>query len=470
MSDADRLALSYSQEATFGVLPVATDTQITFSMTAADNSINDSGSGFVSAGFVAGSRIAVSGFTGDTDNNQNYRIDSVAAGKMILSDFVNTIVDDAAGESVTITEGVFKDIRYTSESLGQDTDTVQSAEIRNDRQVVDIVRTNVSASGDINFELSYGSFDDFMEAALQSAAWSTEVSDTDTVHSMASGDNSINDSGSGYVSDGFVANQWIKVSGFLGGNAANNSYFKISTVAAGKMVLVGGTVVTESAGDSVTITMGSQIVNGTTFRSFRFEKEFTDLTNIFANLDGSPVEGFALSVATETIVTGTFSFLGTTEVSAAATVAVGGSEAANTNNILNNVDNVPKFHDNYGEQTELLAFTHALSANLRQRLEVGQLGPQSFGSGKNAITGTVQMYFSTIAIMDKYLAFTESVLSIVLEDDNGRAYVLDYPAIKYTEGRRVGGGENTDIIADMSWTAKRDATEGIMVRIQRWPS
>jgi hypothetical protein len=74
----------------------------TISAAASDNSLNDSGSGFVAAGFTSGKGILIAGFTGDTGNNGYAVIESVAVGKIVISGI--TLVDDAAGESVTITQ------------------------------------------------------------------------------------------------------------------------------------------------------------------------------------------------------------------------------------------------------------------------------------------------------------------------------------------------------------------------------
>lgn len=72
----------------------------TIAAVAAGNVLTDSGNGFVAAGFVAGQRVTVSGFTGTAANNTTYWIVSVVAGTMALSG--NTLVNDAAGESVTV--------------------------------------------------------------------------------------------------------------------------------------------------------------------------------------------------------------------------------------------------------------------------------------------------------------------------------------------------------------------------------
>lgn len=85
--------------------PKATKTATTISAAAADNSYNDSGSGFVTAGFEVGDIITVTGFTGNVANNiASGVVTAVAAGKITIGGADgNVIVDDAAGESVTIT-------------------------------------------------------------------------------------------------------------------------------------------------------------------------------------------------------------------------------------------------------------------------------------------------------------------------------------------------------------------------------
>lgn len=80
-----------------------TYTATTISAQASDNSLNDSASQFVAEGFVAGHSIKIAGFTGDTGNNHfTAVILSVTAGKIVLKDEF-PLVDDAAGESVTLT-------------------------------------------------------------------------------------------------------------------------------------------------------------------------------------------------------------------------------------------------------------------------------------------------------------------------------------------------------------------------------
>lgn len=92
-------------------------TAITISALAADNSYNDSGAGFIAAGFAVGNRVNVAGFTGNVANNiLKGTITALTTAKMTIGGADgNVIVDDAAGESVTITK--WESRRMTSQEI-----------------------------------------------------------------------------------------------------------------------------------------------------------------------------------------------------------------------------------------------------------------------------------------------------------------------------------------------------------------
>jgi hypothetical protein len=78
------------------------------------------------------------------------------------------IVEATYGE--TPSTPAFEDIRHTSCSIGVSKNSIESAEIRPDRQIAYLRHGNKSVSGDIGIELSYTSFDDFIEAVF-GGAW-----------------------------------------------------------------------------------------------------------------------------------------------------------------------------------------------------------------------------------------------------------------------------------------------------------
>jgi len=68
----------------------------------------------------------------------------------------------------------FADVRHTGTTLALSKTTIESGEITADRQIKYLRHGNKSVSGDISIELSYGSFDDLIEAAL-CGTWATDT-------------------------------------------------------------------------------------------------------------------------------------------------------------------------------------------------------------------------------------------------------------------------------------------------------
>ena len=68
----------------------------------------------------------------------------------------------------------FLEQRFTSEGLNANIENVVSNEIRADRNVSDLVQVGSSAGGPVAFELSYGSFEDWLES-LMFSTWSSNV-------------------------------------------------------------------------------------------------------------------------------------------------------------------------------------------------------------------------------------------------------------------------------------------------------
>lgn len=106
-----------------------TITASTISAQASDNSFNDSGAGFVAAGFAAGDQISVSGFTGNAANNIfSASVTTVAPGKLtIAGSDGDVIVDDAAGESVTITK--WETRRTTAQEIAEEVGAVDAGDV-----------------------------------------------------------------------------------------------------------------------------------------------------------------------------------------------------------------------------------------------------------------------------------------------------------------------------------------------------
>jgi hypothetical protein len=357
-----------------------------------------------------------------------------------------------------------KVLRYNSESLKQDMNTTVSEELRSDRQISDIARIGLSASGNVDFELSYGSHDELLQAALLSSGWSAEkrINNCLTI-SASSVDNSLNDSASGFGI--YTANQWVYVSGFS--NTANNGFFKIFSVTASKIIFSNGTLVTEAAGEPINVQQGGQITNGLVLPSFNIEKDFKDLSNVLSLLKGMCINTMSLEVPADGIIKGNFGFLGSAEESLTAS-AGSGYVAASSTVVMTGANHVTDFLENLSDLA-ILSFSLNLSNNLRTRLQVGKLGVASIGSGSVELSGSITLHLANAELFDKYLA--QSVTSIVfaVRDEQGNGYLVELPSVKIINGVRSAGGINTDVIGDFEFRAYMDASELISIRIVRFP-
>ena len=391
------------------------------------------------------------------------------------SDRIRLAYADEGSAYGTAPTGAYQIMRVTNESLHQETSTITSAELRSDRQIPDVVRSNLSVAGDVGIELSY-SFDDWFKAGVMSAGWSSAVEfvastlaefaiDADGGSDAAE----ISLGGSPDLS-AFSVGMWIHLSGF--GEAGNNGYFKITAVDDTNKTIDfipnAGCVDEDPAPVAASVELGGQVVNGTTMSSYSIEKAFTDNSNDFALYKGCVVDSLSLNVSTESVVTGAFTFLGATGTSLSSAQA-GSYNDANTLDVMNSIDDVTGVLESSSYVSRnVTAWSMALANNLRPRLEVGTLGAVSIGTGTCNVTGTLQAYYSNATLLDKHLNFLDTALAIVFEDVDGNSYVIDCPKVIYTSGQRVAGGQNQDIIADLSWEAVMHDTEGITVRIVKF--
>lgn len=366
----------------------------------------------------------------------------------------------------TVPTGSYQDLRWTSESLKGTTDVKVSEEVRYDRQVADVFRGSAAASGAINFELSGAAFDDFLLVALGASAWSSPVTSTGTF--SATGSNTFTRASGSWVTDGIIANQWVYVSGFA--NAANNGLFKVVTVAATTLTVVGAaaTVVEAGSGDE-SIVMGAQIVNGTVLKSLCIEKAFLDIASSFCQYPGMSIESLNMKGATGEAITGTANFLGQKEAFNASSSG-SGYTAAPSNPVLETVDHVAGVIANQtaGNVLALTDFDFTIATGLRNRMAIASLYPISQGFGSFEVSGSFKQYFSSDTQFALARNFTNTSLAILIQEASAPSrYVIDFPRIKITDAQRLGSGRNQDVMAEFTFTAYRHSSEGVTMRIMK---
>jgi hypothetical protein len=356
-------------------------------------------------------------------------------------------------------------IRHTGESLKQVTSVSRSAEIREDRQIPDVVRTQVGADGDINFEYFAGApMDLFTKFAMQSPTLVAQTVTASITCSIVASSGTVTAS-TGTPFSGFAAGEWVKMAGFA--TAANNGYFRIASIGGSGLSMVldqSSQLTDETSVAGIVVTQGAYYTNGTNQPSMTIEKTFGDLTNKFEVLTGMVINGMSFTVPADGMVTGALSFLGKQSASGSSTVGDGSNTAASTTSVMNGVDSPVIFYEN-DTALSFIGFNFALSNNLRQRQNAGDAFAASIGAGSLSITGSFQAYFEDEAAVDRYTAGTASNLAIVLTDSSGNVRVIDLPQVRFTSAQRVAGGQNQDVIMEIGFEAYVHPTLGHTIRM-----
>lgn len=360
----------------------------------------------------------------------------------------------------------FNELRYNGESINFNINNVVSDEIRSDRMTSDLIQVQADASGDINFELSYSAFDDFMEACL-AGTWGAIIAVAESDISATTGTNTFNTVGGDFVADGIVVGQWIEVRGYI--DPLINGYYKVLTVSASNLVTSNPIPASEPAGPSVTMG-GSVLRNGVVERSFSIQKVLEDLTpSEFILFRGMRVGQMQLSFETASILTGVFSFMGLSSKADTTGEASQTLVPAPTNDVMNATGNVLEI---WLDDTVSTAFFNTLSLsvnnNLRPQDAIGSLPHVGIALARLEVTADAELYFQDDTEYQKYLNATSFNLSFRVEDNAGNAYIITLPRCKYETGEVVAGGLDQDVFQSSTIRALRDPVTDAMVQIDRF--
>ena len=281
----------------------------------------------------------------------------------------------------TPTNPSFTPIRHTGTTLGLSKDSIESEELREDRQVAHYRHGNKSVTGDVNFELSYGGLDDLLQATL-CGTWAADV-----------------------------------------------------------------------------------LLAGTTRRSFTVERHHQDISK-FLRSTGCQFNTMSLSVAPNSMVTGSFGIIGS-GFSSSGTALSGATYSAETT--------TAPFDSFTGAITEggsSIAIITALELNIDNGMEalyvVGSSDTLLPSIGKSMVTGSVTAYFEDTVLMDKFVNETTSALQFTLTDALGNDYIVLLPKVKYNSGNPEVSGPGA-ITLTLDFVSLFNSASDKQIKITRVP-
>lgn len=201
-------------------------------------------------------------------------------------------------------------------------------------------------------------------------------------------------------------------------------------------------------------------------KSLSFEKIFeTGATDQYFRFEKCVVNTFAMTVQASNIITGSFGIMGVSGNRGTAAVSGATYSNPNTNDVMTAVD-VGTI--TVGGVTGTLFYTDmsfSLTNNCRYQQAVGSLDAVGIGYGRREITGTLNAYFEDQDLYEEFAAGNASSLSFICTDGTN-SYTITFPKIKYSAGTVVAGGNNQDVMANMSWQALYDTSSGCAIQIE----
>ncbi len=366
-------------------------------------------------------------------------------------------------------------LRSTGESLARAIENIVSNEIRQDRQIPDLILTSGQSGGGLDFELSYTTYDDLFAGALYTdwvgvGGGSTELltsgaSASNLEFTLASAGNTITFGSA--VTHAIVPGQWIE----LAGSTADDGYHQVTAVSGQELTVRSSpgiaTDETLDETDSATV-KGGRIRNGTTRASFSMEKLFADKTK-YMSFTGMVVNNLSLNLASRAITTGSLQFLGVSHATAGSTIGTGGPTAATTTDVMSASSNVAQISEGGTIYTTTFvnSMTINLTNNLRPNAAVGSSEIFNIGSGRCNVTGTMSIYFEDFTEYDKFIAGTPTEVDVVFEDDAGNGLIFSLPHVKFTTGEILARGTDQDVFAELGYQAVLDPIYGHTIEMTR---
>jgi len=373
----------------------------------------------------------------------------------------------------------FTDIRMVSEGLKGTKQTEMSEEIRSDRQIPGIIRTGEASEGPVNFELSMVTYEDWFRGLFMAAAFSAGVAVLTAEAVNVTGATNLFTKAATTWDTTPTAGMWVRVSGFTGGDAVNNGYFKVSVSPAPTttaFTVDNGDDLIDATGSAETITQGAQIVNGVALTSFAIERENEDLSGVFMQYLGMTPSSFTLDIPVDGRITGNFTFMGKQEQTSAVTAGDGSPTATNDNPVVSSANDIQFINIDHGSVC-LMSGSVEITNNIREIRCAGELSLNSVGAGRFGITGDLELLFTSLTQKDKYLAHTASGFAIAIEDAEtggalalGNGMVLEIPSYQMSDDETVAGGVDTEVVESISFEALMDPTELITARLVVFPA
>lgn len=373
-----------------------------------------------------------------------------------------------------MSQGIFKEVIYKEEvswgtkptatgaqllrrvtgTFQLEKDAFSSNEINTSQQVRDSRHGTRRSTGALNAELSGGAYADFLAAGIRGTfnVGGTITATTTSLTVVGSVVTIVRATGS-WATDGFRVGSVVRTTGFT--LPANNTLALVTSVTALNLVVVSfdavSPFVAAAAGPSVTVSVAGRSaiapITAQTDRSFTVEEFFPDsvLSRTFL---GQQVDGIALSIAPNSMVTADFTFLGRDAEPPTGARYFTSPTAQTTGGTFSGQDGLLLINGVVNRKCTSLSLNVANNINHEAVIGSNMVGAKS--RGKLVINGSISAIFDDNSILGFFNNETEISITYALRTaDRTQAFAVTLPRVKINSSTTTDGEIVTIVDADI---------------------
>lgn len=366
---------------------------------------------------------------------------------------------------VTPVAGNPKVLRVTGESLDYAISKESSKEINASRTVASMIPVTASTSGNVTGELSYTDFDDFMESTLQST-WAPMGTSGETasvtVDFLAA---SITAAVAPTGADAFTnlqPGQWFRVES-AGLNAGKILRTHPTTAPTSTVITLDpNTPAAVSVVEAVEL-QSSRLTHNKIQTSFTIERENSDI-GVFIKYMGQTPSKMNVNVASGSLTTVTFDFMGKSALEDVATMLPGTPVASSSYDIHSGVSGATNAVWMDGAPvtgTYVKSVSLDFDNSLRNQEAIGTLGAVAVAAGTINCTATASIYFANKDLFTKFRQNVNSSLIFASTDADGNGYIFSLPVANISTFKSNAGGKDQDQMAEITFTFLEDRANAV---------
>lgn len=345
-----------------------------------------------------------------------------------------------------------KEIRWVGDSLKPVKGTLESAEIRQERDLREIIKVSETSEGGVNCELVAGDYSPLIEAAMMG----TWVTSTDSVTGTFDSGAQTFTLDSGSFSANIQGARLIRIANAA--TSGHNGVHRIVSITSTVITFKAGTITASDASDAVDLTY-NYVRNANTERSFLFEKKYESAaSDFYLAFSGYRLNEMTFSAEPDNAVMFSFDGMGGRISDGSATFGDGSPTAPTTNPIIDASNGIDEILVNGTANDCVNKFTFTASNSLREQKVVGSLFPKSHGKGRFLVNGQLDLYFENSTTMAAFLDHTSHTLQIVMSDSSSNTFSCYMPSVTYTDDNLPTEALDSDIIEPLAFSAKNGGT------------